>query len=145
MIESQTPEQAANLAQLQQRWEEGAPEPTPLPSRRWSEACLDRRFQSRDSAAAQIDRLWDGRGAAHLLKLAAEIAENGKHERDRLKAVELLLAYKFGRPAQTVMHADVTPQWAEHQIRQRYPHFDDSQVSALIAKLAARGALPDPE
>ena len=101
----------------------------------------------RESLATIIERLpvgTFGKGREALLALVATIATTARHERDQLKAAELLLAYSDGRPAQTILTADVTPQWAEHQIRQRYPHLSDEQVAALLAKLTTQGALPEP-
>jgi hypothetical protein len=109
------------------------------------EASALRWQKPRESIAAIIAGLEDDRqrtGTRALVAIAYDIAKNGKYDRDRLKATELLLAYAEGRPAQTILTADVTPAWLESQIRARHPEFTDEQVLDLIAKLAQRNVLP---
>lgn len=106
------------------------------------EAAALRWSNPRKSLAEIIEGLQDDkmrRGRESLIGIAYDIAQHGKYERDRLKATELLLAYAEGRPAQTILTADVTPQWLEHQIRTRHPEYTDDQVTALMQRV-----LPEP-
>lgn len=163
-----TQQQAENLAQLEQRWQEedaleatvqraygvdkqgskGARALTSPARARLEDLPRLTRDSPAEAMTAIIDRLEDKRtglrGGEAMFAILQQIATEGKHDRDRIRAAELVLAYRYGRPAQTILTADVTPQWAEHQIRQRYPHLTNEQVAALLAKLTTQGALPEP-
>lgn len=159
-----TPEQQENLAQLEQTWAEqdaleatiqrayappkraagGAPKRNPL-----AELPKLGRDSPAEAVTAIIDRLTDRRtglrGGEAMFAILHEIATNARYDRDKIKAAETILAYRYGRPMQSIAHVDVTPQWLEREIRARYPGLDDAAVQQLITKLAERGALPSPE
>lgn len=149
MPERPTEEQQQRLDALRQRWQEDTQQ---VVERGLVSVETAARHpwvaHSREPIADLIARLeWKsyGGGRAGLVAIAAEIAATARYDRDRLRAVELLLAYTDGRPAQTVLHADVTPQWLEQQIRARHPALTNEEVEALMARLVSTKVLPDQD